>query len=68
MIRELNSVLRLSATMEAAIAGPPIVRQMQKLNATLRPFVGLSESIEQIQKAQSRIAAVSATNSKREEE
>jgi hypothetical protein len=68
MIRELNPVVRLSAAMEAALAGAPMLRQIQALGTTLRPFIGMNKSIEQIQQGQARIAAVLATNSESEEE
>ena len=46
IIKELDSVLRLPAGIEAALAGLRALREMQKVAAMLRPFVAVRETIE----------------------
>jgi len=48
-INELEKVLRLAAAMQVAIAGPPALRQIQRLGETLRAFDALSENVKKMQ-------------------
>jgi HAMP domain-containing protein len=65
IIGELESALRLTAGIEAAIVGVSMLRQMQKLEATLRPLVALGENIEQMRGAGTIASCAALTELKR---